>query len=132
MKTLGFLVAGITVAMCALVTDAKACSVRPVDLVEQTSDMQRFVTTALNLDPAEIISVDAGHVSGDYIWSDPMCPEGRTASATFTVRFKNSMEPLASNCVSVVKVSRTEPTGFSKIPVKHRISIEITQEKCQR
>ncbi|HYX35392.1 MAG TPA: hypothetical protein VE954_20035 [Oligoflexus sp.] len=131
MKTLGGLMAGAAVAICALVPKAEACSIMPVDTARQALDMQRFVATALKIDPAGITSVEVSDASGDYIWTDPMCPEGLTASATFTVTFKKPKEPLASRCLAEVQISKTEPTGLSKIPVKHSIHIEITQEKCK-
>jgi hypothetical protein len=107
---------------------AEACSMRPVDLDEQARDMQRYVATALKIEPSAMTHIEVREATGDYIWSDPMCPEGLKASATFAVGIKDP----GDDCRVLVKVSKTEPTGLSKIHVKHEIKIEIVdREECR-
>ncbi|WP_141731841.1 hypothetical protein [Oligoflexus tunisiensis] len=128
MKISGYLMAAAMFAMSGLAQYAEACTMAPVNLDEQARDMQRYVATALKIEPTAMTNVEVRDATGDYIWSDPMCPEGLRASATFVVRPKDPAE----SCTILVKVSKTEPTGLSKIPVKHEIKIEIVQqEKCR-
>ncbi|MGE0528814.1 MAG: hypothetical protein AB7P49_17245, partial [Bdellovibrionales bacterium] len=64
---------------------------------------------------------------GDYIWQNPMCPEGVQASATYYVSYNNPKDPLTKGCTGVVKVSKTQPTGLAEIPVPHMYTTEIVQ-----
>ncbi len=111
---------------------AIACSMHPVDAAKEAKEMQRFTPVALNVEAGLITSINISQASGDYIWSDPMCPEGIKAKATYTVKYTNPADPLTKGCTGVVEVSKTEPTGLSEIAVKRVYTTEVLQTgTCQ-
>jgi hypothetical protein len=125
MKRIFTLIAVVSFAGMSL--DAYACSMAPVNVDKQVEDMQRFALTALNVQAKDVDSVEVSKAEGNYIWTDPMCPEGVSASAEFVVNYQDVTDPLTKGCTGVVKVSKIVPTGISKIIVKNAYSVEIIQ-----
>lgn len=108
----------------------KACTVEPVDMIKVVEDIQRFALLALNVDESDIRHLSVENAFGSYIWTDPMCPEGIEASATFTVNYLSKGDALTKGCTGIASVRMTKPTGMSDIPVKYKYITEFQPGTC--
>lgn len=127
MKTLLSLVA--MAAVLFSVNPADACSMAPIDVDKAIakSNLEPSVFAALNVAPENVTQFEITEKDGNYIWNNPMCPEGSWVSATYMVFFKQDM----SDCVGSAKIKReiagkVESHGVS-LPAINRITVDILQ-----
>lgn len=106
---------------------ANSCTMGPIDTQVQAADMLPLALAALKVESKNVTNVNSEELKGEYIWTNPMCPEGIKASAKFSISFENPADPLAKGCLGIAHVSKTQSTGLSNIPVKHEYKVEVIQ-----
>ena len=112
------------ISLVTVTPSAEACSVERLDATKEAQDLTVFAAPALGIVDHRLVDIRIDEPKAHYLWTDPMCPEGRSVEAMLYVMSKHS----PATCVAVVKVSKTEPTGWSQIPVKHEYKVEVKQE----
>ena len=69
-------------------------------------------------------------VEGDYIWSNPMCPEGSWVSAKYTIKFQPE-GTFSHGCTAVATVTKrvAEPYEFRGIKKEgeNKVIVDIKQ-----
>ena len=128
MKTLIFtLMAGIF-----SINASFACSMAPFDAEAALSELtlDRVAFAALAIEEETVTKVTTSEVDGEYIWRNPMCPEGSWVSAVYTVKFQPN-RTFGHGCVAVAKVTKrtAEAVDFGNIqvPAINEVNVEILQ-----
>ncbi|MCB0364627.1 MAG: hypothetical protein H6624_06370 [Bdellovibrionaceae bacterium] len=122
-------------AMALVLVSAKpasACSMAPLDVdkVLAMYDLQAGALAALQVSADKVTSVDVSDKDGNYIWNNPMCPEGHWVSATYTVTF-DAGGGLGDSCLGVAKVKREKAAAVNfraiSVPAIDRMTVDVIQ-----
>ncbi len=105
MKKLSILLGAFLTLALININHANACTVTPVDPVQQKNDLVANVLTKMNVSIEDVSSVKVADYAGDYVWT-PMCPKGLNSEAKFTISFRNINDPLTMGCTAEVKVTK--------------------------
>ncbi|MBY0469603.1 hypothetical protein K2X30_00430 [bacterium] len=106
MKKLIYSILTVAVFTTLGLNQAQACTVGPIDPVEEKNDLATHALTELKVSIEDLTSVALwkDHYRANYIHTR-MCPAGFKSEATFIISF-SSGDPLSKGCTAIVKVSK--------------------------